>query len=369
MIVRILFSVFAGCCLITGSYSQPIDAPVNKKELMDQRWTVTRAHEYMQSYGVIKGCNFVPSYCKSPMQHFIDFREDIIRKELGYAKKAGLNSIRLWIPCFAWQSDRQTFYQVLDKYLEICNEMQFSIMATLTCYSIKKDTFQEKLEVKPQRFYPGVHIQPLEIEGIYRREADDWPVIREYYQEITKRYGDNRTIIVWDLYNEAWEKDRDLQEHLFQWVREVDPGQPLTACWGAHDYSDVITFHTYQPPGGKKRDELPGLLSFEEEINYALSYNRPVLCTEWLARTFGNNFQNVLPVFAAYNIGFYFWGLVAGSGQYRFPWNWPEGAPEPYLWFHEILYPDGHPYKREEIDMIRDFTYLKQVTAPDGIDR
>ena len=203
MISRMLFSVIAGCCLIAGSYSQPVDDRVNRKELMDQRWTMARAHEYMHSIGVIKGCNFVPSYCKSPMQHFIDFREEIIRRELGYAKKAGLNSIRLWIPCFAWQSSRETFYRTLDKYLEICDELQLTVMATLTCYSIKKQTYTEELEVKRQRFYPGVHIQPLEIEGISRRDEGDWPVIKAYYQDITGRYSDHPTIIIWDLYNEA----------------------------------------------------------------------------------------------------------------------------------------------------------------------
>jgi hypothetical protein len=342
------------------SFAQQADFPVDKKSLMDSRWPESKARAYMEPFGVIKGCNFVPSYCKSPMQHFIDFREDIIRRELGYARNAGLNSIRLWIPCFAWQNDREAFYRTLDKYLALCDENGLTVMATLTCYSVTTDTFKTKLEVRPQRFYPGIHIQPLEIEGLHGRNNNDWPVIKAYYQEITSRYSGNRTIIIWDLYNEAWEKDRDLQEHLFAWVREVNPRQPVTACWGAHDFSDIITFHTYQPPGGKKRDELQGLLSFEEEIDYALSYNRPVLCTEWLARTFGNNFQNVLPIFAANHIGFYFWGLVAGSAQYRFPWNWPEGAPEPYLWFHEILYPDGEPYKREEIDRIKEFSFVKK---------
>ena len=288
--------------------------------------------------------------------------QDIIRRELGFAKKAGLNSIRLWIPCWAWQDGKEAFYKKLDKYLEICQGQGITVMATLTCYQIKDDSFTGGLEVvSDQRFYAGVHIQPLEIEGIRSRKKEDWSVIKEYYQEITSKYADKKTIIIWDLYNEAWEKDQELLDHLFLWTREVNPKQPLTACLRAHDYSDVITFHTYQPPGGKKREEMEKwkLLSFEEELDYALSYKRPVLCTEWLARTFGNNFQNVLPSFAANNIGFYFWGLVAGSGQYRFPWSWPEGAPEPYLWFHEILYPDGVPYKKEEIELIKQFRYLK----------
>ena len=143
------------------TFSPKADSQINKKALMDSRWPESKAYAYMNSFGEIKGCNFVPSYCKSPMQHFIDFRESIIRRELGYAKKAGLNSIRLWIPCFAWQSDKEAFYQTLDKYLALCDEIELTVMATLTCYGIKRDSHDKKLEVRPQRFYPGVHIQPL----------------------------------------------------------------------------------------------------------------------------------------------------------------------------------------------------------------
>lgn len=105
-----------------------------------------------------------------------------------------------------------------------------------------------------------------------------------------------------------------------------------------------------------RREELEKM-RWSKERARTLSYQRPVLCTECLARSEGNTLEAILPYFAQYHIGFYFWGLCAGSAQYHYPWDWPEGAPEPKNWFHCILYPDGTPYREEEILLLRDFRF------------
>ena len=123
--------------------------------------------------------------------------------------------------------------------------------------------------------------------------------------------------------------------------------------------SDIITFHNYTQPGKEPPYALMGSLDFLSELERALSYGRPVLCTECLARTFGNTFESILPYFSENSIGFYFWGLCAGSAQYHYPWDWPEGAPEPRSWFHCILYPDGEPYRPQEILLLKNFRCRK----------
>ena len=97
------------------------------------------------------------------------------------------------------------------------------------------------------------------------------------------------------------------------------------------------------------------------ELKLAIESGRPLLCTECLARTFGNTFESFLPYFSTYSVGWYIWGLCAGSAQHHFPWAWPIGSPEPKDWFHCILYPDGTPYREREIELIRTFRY----TSPD----
>jgi hypothetical protein len=51
-----------------------------------------------------------------------------------------------------------------------------------------------------------------------------------------------------------------------------------------------------------------------------------------------------------YNVGAYNWGFVAGKTQTTLPWDsWTITYNEPPLWFHDILHPDGRPYREEEI--------------------
>ena len=33
-------------------------------------------------------------------------------------------------------------------------------------------------------------------------------------------------------------------------------------------------------------------------------------------------------------------------------WQWHRGSTEPELWFHDILHPDGRPYRRRDIEAI-----------------
>ena len=74
----------------------------------------------------------------------------------------------------------------------------------------------------------------------------------------------------------------------------------------------------------ERRDSF--LLAFNEELDRALAQGRPTLCTECLARPFGNELAAFLPVFAREKIGFYVWGLCEGCGNYRMPWGWPDGC-------------------------------------------
>jgi hypothetical protein len=69
---------------------------------------------------------------------------------------------------------------------------------------------------------------------------------------------------------------------------------------------------------------------------------------EGATRRFGTH----LPMFRR-QVGCYFWGLVNGRSQTQFPWGSPQGAPEPELWFHDLLRTDGRPYLPDEVRKIK----------------
>ena len=111
------------------------------------------------------------------------------------------------------------------------------------------------------------------------------------------------------------------------------------------ELSDVISFHNYDGPE-----------EFEKRVDWLRVYNRPLLCTEYMARGNKSTFQGTMPIAKKYKIAAYNWGFVAGKTQTNLPWDsWqrPYTDREPAIWFHEIFKPDGTPYRTEEVDFIR----------------
>jgi len=87
--------------------------------------------------------------------------------------------------------------------------------------------------------------------------------------------------------------------------------------------------------------------------------NRPLICTEYMARGAGSTFDTVLPLAKKYKVAAINWGFVAGKTQTYYPWDsWrhPYILDEPAVWFHEVLHPDGIPYREAEVKLIRGLT-------------
>jgi hypothetical protein len=126
-----------------------------------------------------------------------------------------------------------------------------------------------------------------------------------------------------------------------------DPARRSATSGLQLDNSDVITFHSYGDPA-----------EFEGRINELAPLGRPMLCTEYMARPLGSTVEGILPIAKRRNVGAFNWGLVAGKTQTYLPWDsWehPYTAPPP-VWFHDLLQPDGRPYRNGEIQTIRTLT-------------
>ena len=179
---------------------------------------------------------------------------------------------------------------------------------------------------------------------------------------------------MWDLYNEPGNEGLlgnalPLLREVMAWAREVDPSQPLSVGpwnWSEDftdlnrfqvDNSDIVTFHSYEDAATVER-----LLREHERPG------RPVICTEYLARTTGSHFESHLPLFRQAGVGCINWGLVAGKTQTHFPWGSTQGASEPAVWYHDIFRPDGTPYAEAEVRFIRRVV-SESTVAPAGPER
>jgi hypothetical protein len=156
------------------------------------------------------------------------------------------------------------------------------------------------------------------------------------------------------------ELSMELLKKTINWVRVINPTQPITMAPWQNDWScdtkitaldnymfshsDIVSFHCYEDAEG-----------MESRIKDVMRYGRPMICTEYMARPFDNTFQAILPLFKKYGIGAYNWGLVAGKTQTHCPWDsWTvKYEQEPELWFHDIFRENGEPYIREEVEYLQ----------------
>jgi hypothetical protein len=177
-------------------------------------------------------------------------------------------------------------------------------------------------------------------------------------KDIIGTFAKDNRILIWDLYNEPGNgqqgsKSLPLLKKTFQWARELNPIQPLSAgIWfdnnELNDFqksiSDVITFHNYD-----------NAQSLSEQIERLKKHGRPVICTEWLRRGH-SDVATHLPIFKKEHVGCYNWGLVSGRTQTIYPWESKKDAPEPKLWFHDLFKKDGAPFNPEETALFKKLT-------------
>lgn len=111
--------------------------------------------------------------------------------------------------------------------------------------------------------------------------------------------------------------------------------------------SDVITYHNYGDA-----DNHGGMIDSLKTIT-----SKPLICTEYMARTRNSLFGNIMPLLKEHEIGAYNWGLVSGKTNTIYAWSTPvSDGSEPELWFHDIFRQDGTPYIQEEVDLIKVLT-------------
>jgi hypothetical protein len=182
-----------------------------------------------------------------------------------------------------------------------------------------------------------------------------------YVKDILKTFENDKRIVLWDLYNEPgnWgyeDKSLPLLQNVFTWARTVNPSQPLSAgVWSNSlvnlnkfqlENSDVITYHNYSD-----------VENHRQTIDSLRKYDRPLICTEYMARRNNSIFQTTMPLLKNENVGAINWGFVAGKTNTIFAWDTPlPDVEEPELWFHDIFRKDGTPFSQEEIDAIKSLT-------------
>jgi hypothetical protein len=294
---------------------------------------------------VIRGVNYVPSNAVNATQMWQDFDPATIDLELGFAASLGLNSVRVFIQYVVYERDAAGLLERFAAFLDLAGARGLTVMPVLFDDCWLPEPFLGEQAPEPR---PGVH-NPFwqSSPGRRRMSLAFRPALRRYVEDLLGRFGGDRRIIAWDLYNEPQARDASvaLLRDVFAWARDIAPSQPLTACWYGTLLSDLTSIHFYVSPT-REPDEA------QRTIESATSFGRPVVATEALGRPNHGELHEILPLFEEHGIGWYLWELMIGADQTRY--QWPHSPPvADDVVFQGLLYPDETPYSDDELQLIR----------------
>jgi len=359
--------------------------------MTDGKWSVEKSIDWYRTQPWLRGCNFIPSTAINQLEMWQaeTFDLETIDRELGWAADLGFNAMRVYLHDLVWHQDPAGLKERIDQYLAVSNEHGIK-----TIFVLFDDCWHDfpHLGKQPDP-RPGIHNSGW-VKGPGTKVLKDqtlWGRLEGYVKDIVGTYSKDGRVIIWDIYNEPANNfllslnlpvalryadiigklikhfllrcpTRQLLRQAFSWAHGVDPQQPLTAglyyllpTLGAKlnpvclELSDIISFHSYF-----------NLEDTERIVKTLERTGRPLVCTEYLARKEGSTFETIMPYYKSRKIGAINWGLVAGKTQTKYSWEdyFPNGD-EPPLWFHDIIRPDGTPYKQEEKLLIQSITQEK----------
>lgn len=344
------------------------------------RWTVAQANAWYAHQPWPVGANFVPDDAVNELEMWqaATFDPKEIDREFGWAQGIGMNTMRVFLQDQLWTEDPAGFRSRINTFLGIAARHHIRIIFVLfdSCW----DPFPKLGPQRPP--IPGVHnsgwVQSPGAKELM--DPADYDRLRAYVVGVVGAFAHDPRVLAWDVWNEpdnmnvpAYIKEEPpnkvalvlkLLPQVFAWARSANPSQPLTSGVWQGDWSsfatlspmakiqisesDILSFHNYGWPE-----------DFEQRIAELSQYHRPLLCTEYMARGAGSLIDTILPIAAKDRVGAINWGLVAGKTQTFLPWDsWerPYVLVKPTVWFHDIFYPDGRPYRQREAEIMRNLT-------------
>lgn len=351
----------------------------NENPNSHERWSREAANEWYAKQPCLIGANYVPASAINQLEMWQkeSFDPARINLELGWAEDIGMNTMRVFLHDLVWDKDPEGFRDRIDEFLNICDRHGIKPMLVLF-----DSVWDPDPKAGPQRVpTPGVHNSGWVQSPGAKALADpaQYKRLEAYVKGVIHAFADDPRVLAWDLWNEPdngndasyglkglelvnkHELVLNLLPQVFQWAREARPSQPLTSGVWRGDWadnadldpifrvqlemSDIISFHNYDPPA-----------EFERRVDELSQHGRPMLCTEYMARSTGNTFEDILPIARRFNVAAYNWGFVAGKSQTNLPWDsWQNpyvNGRELPLWFHDIFHEDGTPYREAEIKII-----------------
>jgi hypothetical protein len=358
-----------------------------------ERWSSARARAWYSAQRWILGSDYIPSDAVNELEMWqaATFDPRRIDVELGWAQGLGMDSMRVFLHNLLWEQDPNGFKQRIRIFLAIAARHHIKPIFVLfdSCWDPDPQLGPQHPPI------PGVHNSGwVQAPGTVRLDDPaDYGKLEAYVKDMVGSFGRDDRVLAWDVWNEPdnpgggdyaarepkdkFERVAWLLPRVFSWARSEHPIQPLTSgLWHGPDWSkaaglnaiertqltdsDVLTFHDYDWPE-----------EFLQRIRELETYGRPLICTEYMARGDGSTIDGDLPIAKRMDVGMLNWGFVEGKTQTNLPWDsWerPYVLLQPPVWHHDLLWPDGRPYREREAQILRALSAAPKGVVPRSLD-
>ena len=376
--------------------------PIQAQNIIDDsipiqgKWSTEKINKWYEEQPWLVGCNYYPSTAINQIEMWQASTWDpkTIDKELSWAADIGMNTLRVFLHDLVWKDDKEGLYSRMNEFLTICKKYEIRPWFVFfdDCHAPEAKLGDQPLPVKGYHNSGWANCPSRELALRYAENKalnEEINHLKGYVQQTMFQFKEDDRILMWELYNEPGrggvggagymnDKSNKLVYNSWIWAREVNPSQPITSTSeGAagegnvkinRTNADLHSIHSYSGPA-----DLRNL------INDYKQDGRPIIMTEWLARSLGSTVEDCLPILKEFNVGAVNWGFV--SGKSGTVWDWAsrkdiDGTPldlekmrkqgrvispgskfpEPEIWFHDLFRIDGTPYNEKEVDVFRKLT-------------
>ena len=349
---------------INCAQAQKNKKPIAEVTAPGKVWTAEKANAWYATHKWLTGANYIPASAINQLEMWQSstFDPATIDKELGWAESIGFNTMRVFLHSLAWKQDPGGFKKRVDQFLAIADKHHIQPMFVFFDDCWNKEP-KEGMQPAPKT---GMHNSGWVQDPGQPASADstNFPALEKYVKDVLGSFAHDKRILLWDLYNEPGNSGKGnttlpFLSKIFEWARTVNPDQPVSAGLWAWDLeqlnvfqltnSDVITYHNYE--------ELP---LHQRVISLLKASGKPLICTEYMARTRNSRFATILPMLKKENVAAINWGFVDGKTNTIYAWDTPlADGSQPTEWFHDIFKKDGTPYREDEVNLIKKLNGVK----------
>jgi len=242
----------------------------------------------------------------------------IVRRDLSYARRLGLNSVRIWLSYHRFEELGQTYIDQLVTFVRTCHGEGVSVVPILfngngLDPAVLEDAFVPRAEAFTAAVVNALHDEP----GLLMYDAMNEPPCNDLILHAPHEEAKQA------VYTKIWRFVRRVCAQ----IKALDPVNALTVGhWLAIDLEnsadqvDVLSYHDYSPTLAGVRE------AAELALSVGRKWGKPVINNETCCIARANNYDTVIQVLNEYGIPWYVFNLMIEG-------YWSD--------VHGIFYPDG----------------------------